>query len=361
MRVVAFDDEPDLVEAFAAVEVRLYAADRFWPRLPRRDVRSLLRRDAPFARRGGRCRSFLVMGSRDEACGRVTAIVAPWLREADGRPLGLVGLWECTDDAAAARALLDAAVAWLRAHGAARVLGPLDFSTWYRYRFVTEGHARGPFLLDTYHHPWYGTQLADQGFTPARTYATLRAPHAPVAPLARSYARALDAGIRFEPAEQVDLSALLRTVYDLSRRLFAGKTAYSEIDWEEFRGLYAGVEALLAPGLSWLARDGDGRAVGFLFGYPDLLEPLRRGDPTAKPETTVLKTLAVDPGAPPGLGWALVHLHAEHALALGYGTGLYALMEKWQPLLRFAQHPGRMLGGPTGQIWKRYTLFERRL
>jgi hypothetical protein len=75
----------------------------------------------------------------------------------------------------------------------------------------------------------------------------------------------------------------------------------------------------------------------------------------------VLKTLAVDPGATPGLGWALVHLHVEHARALGYREGLYALMEKWQPLLRFARHAGRMLGGPTGEVFKRYTLFERAL
>jgi hypothetical protein len=361
MRVIGFDHEPELVEQFAAVEERLYAGDPFWLRLPRRDVRPLLAPGAPFVRRGGHCRSFLALDPAAGACGRVTAIVAPWLREPDGRALGLVGLWECADDGDAARALLEAAFAWLRAAGARRVLGPLDFSTWYRYRFVTEGHEGGPFLLDTHHHRWYAAQFEAAGFTPYRTYATLRAPHTPVAPLARAHARAVAAGVRFESADTVDLPVLLRLVYDLSRRLFAGKTAYSEIDWDEYRALYAGVEALLVPELSWLARDREGRALGFLFGYPDLLEPLRRGDPAAKPETTVLKTLAVNPDAAPGLGWALVHLHAEHARALGYRAGLYALMEKWQPLLRFSQHARRMLGGATGEVFKRYTLFERAL
>jgi hypothetical protein len=361
VKVVGFEDDPELLERFAGLEARLYRDDPYWPRLPRRDVRLLLRPDAPFHRRGGRVRSFLALGSGEEPSGRATAMVAPWLRGPDGRPLGLIGLWECADEPAAARNLLDAALGWLRGGGVARVLGPLDFSTWHRYRFVTEGHARGPFLLDTYHHPWYAAQFQAAGFTPFRTYATLRAPHTPVSPLARAHARALAAGVRFESAEAVELGTLLRLVYELSRRLFAGKTAYSEIEWEEYRGLYAGVEALLVPGLSWLARDVEGRAVGFLFGYPDSLEPVRRGAPGARPETTVLKTLAVDPGAVPGLGWALVHLHAEHARARGYREGLYALMEKWQPLLRFARHTRRMLGGPTGEVWKRYALFERSL
>jgi hypothetical protein len=361
MRIVGLEHEPGLIEAFAALEGRLYEGDPFWSRLPRRDVRPLLQPEAPFFRRGGRTRSFLVLGAGGEARGRVTAILAPWLREPDGRALGLVGLWECADDPDAARALLEAAFTWLRASGVVRVLGPLDFSTWYRYRFVTEGQERGPFLLDTYHHPWYARQFEAAGFGPFQTYATVRAPHTPVPPLARAHARSRAAGIRFESAETVDLPTLQRLVYDLSRRLFTGKTAYSEIDWEEYRALYAGVGALLIPGLSWLARDREDRLAGFLFAYPDVLEPLRRGLPGSKPETTVLKTLAVDPEAAPGLGWALVHLHVEHARALGYTHGLYALMEKWQPLLRFSRHAGRMLGGPTGEVWKRYTLFERAL
>jgi hypothetical protein len=124
----------------------------------------------PFVRRGGRIRSFLAFGRGDEAQGRVTAMLSPWLRTADGRALGLVGLWECVDDPVTAKALLDAALRWLRVSGVARVVGPLDFSTWYRYRFATDGHEHGPFLLDTYHRSWYARQFEGAGFTPFRTY-----------------------------------------------------------------------------------------------------------------------------------------------------------------------------------------------
>lgn len=363
MKVVSFEREPALLERFLALEAELYREDPIWPRLPRRDPRPLLSAEAPFFRRGGRARSFLALGEleHEPALGRVTAMAAPWLRDEAGRPLGLVGLWECRDDPGAATALLDAALAWLRVEGAASVLGPLDFSTWYRYRFVTGGALRPPFLLEPYHHPWYATQFAAAGFQPWREYASLRCPHTPVRLLERSWKKALAAGARFEPLEGADPASRLRLLYDMSCRVFAGKTAYSEITWEEFQALYAGSDALLVPGLSWLAYDASGQAVGFLFAYPDLLEPLRSGNPSAPIETTVLKTIAADPNSIPGLGWALCHLHIERARALGFKWGIYALMEKWEELLRFSQHKERVLGGETGEVWRRYTLFSREL
>lgn len=360
MRVTPIEGSPELLERFFACEAELYAHDPIWARLPRRDLRPLLAPDAPFVRRGGRQRSFLALEG-DVARGRVTAIVGPRLLTDDGRPQGLVGLWECADDPAAARALLDAAFEWLRAQGAVQAVGPLDFSTWYRYRFVSEGREKGPFLLDLHHHAWYPDQFRAAGFAPAREYATLVAPHTPVKLLARAHERCVAAGVRFEPLEAAGAAERLPLLFDLSRRIFAGKTAYSEIDPAEFQALYAGSDALLVPGLSWLARDGSGQAVGFLFAYPDLLEPLRKGDPAAKVETTVLKTIAADPDAAPGLGWALCHLHVEAARALGFTRGLYALMEKFEELGRFMGHKGRMLEGETGGVWKRYTLYQRAL
>ena len=89
-----------------------------------------------------------------------------------------------------------------------------------------------------------------------------------------------------------------------------------------------------------------------------LLAAAERGDPTARPETTVLKTIGILPEAPKGLGWAMCHLHIEAARERGYRHGIYALMEKWQELLRYAQ-ADRRDQGLTGEVWKEYTLYAR--
>lgn len=353
VRDFGFDD--DLLAPFLEVDRRVYAADPYWSRLPQPDVRAQLSPHNPFFAQGGEHRAFVALDG-DAPVGRVVAMRGPRLVTDDGRPLGLVGFFECVDDAEVARALLGAARAWLAERGVERVLGPMNFSTWYRYRFVTGGHERGPFLLEPYNPPWYGRLFEAAGFTPFRPYASLRVSHTPVALLQASHARCARQGVVFEPLDLTQGDAALPLFYDLSRRIFAGKTAYSEVSFAEFQALYRGAAALLEPGLSWIARDAAGAPLGFLFAYPDLLEPARRGDPSGRPETTVLKTIGALPEAPGGLGWALCHLHIEAARARGYRFGIYALMEKWQELLRYTQ-ADRRGQGLTGEVWKEYTLY----
>lgn len=355
--ITSFRFDDDLMEPFLEVERVVYRGDPVHGRLPQPDVRAQLSAKNPFFAQGGEHRAFVAF-SGELPVGRVVAMRSPRLNDEGGGPLGLVGFFECTDDVETARALLGEATAWLASQGAARVLGPLNFSTWYRYRFVTGGHERGPFLLEPYNAPWYGRLFEAAGFAPFNRYASLRVTHTPVAMLEAMHARCARRGVVFEPLDLSQGDAVLPLFYDLSRRIFAGKTAYSAITFEEFQGLYRGAAAILEPGLSWIARDAQGAPLGFLFAYPDLLEPMRRGDPGARPETTVLKTIGILPEAPKGLGWALCHRHIEAARERGYRHGIYALMEKWEELLRYTQ-ADRRDQGLAGEVWKEYTLYAR--
>lgn len=350
--ITAFRFDDELLEAFLAVEPRVYAKDPFWSRLPHPDVRAQLAPRNPFFADGGEHRAFVAFEGQTPV-GRVVAMRSPRLG-ADG----LVGFFECADDRDAARALLDAARAWLAEQGATRVLGPMNFSTWYRYRFVTAGHANGPFLLEPYNPAYYPALFEAAGFRPFQTYATLKVTHTPLPLLAAMHARCVRAGVRFEPLDLSQLDTALPLFFDLSRRIFAGKTAYSAVSFEEFQGLYRGAAAILEPGLSWFAHDAKGDPLGFLFAYPDLLEPARKGDPGARPETTVLKTIGILPDAPKGLGWALSHLHIEAARERGYRYGLYALMEKHEELMRYLQGDLRKAQALTAETWKEYTLYS---
>lgn len=349
----AFQWDDDLLERFVQVEDRVYRDDPIGSRLPRPDARAQLSARNRFFVEGGEHRAFVAFAG-DEPVGRVVAMRSPRLG-ADG----LVGFFECTNDPAASGALLEAAQAWLAERGVARTLGPMNFSTWYRYRFVTAGHERGPFLLEPYNPPFYGPLFEAAGFQVHNAYATLRITHTPVPLLEAMHGRCVRHGVVFEPLDLAQADDALPMFYDLSKRIFAGKTAYSAISYEEFQGLYRGASAILEPGLSWIARDPGGAPLGFLFAYPDLLEPMRRGDPASRPTTTVLKTIGILPDAPKGLGWALCHLHILAARERGYSHGLYALMEKWEELLRYTNAGARDEQGCRGEVWKEYSLFSR--
>jgi hypothetical protein len=348
-------DEKEL-ERFLACEQGVYATDPIWQALPKRDASGQLSPDNPFFAEGEH-RNFLAPG--DPPAGRITAMTSPKLDQ-DGVKTGLVGFYECQDDAALAGELIQAALDWLAEQGAQRVLGPLNFSTWYRYRFVTEGFENGPFLLEPYNPPYYGAQFEAAGFQPFNDYASLRLRHEPVPLLQRAHDKALEAGITFSPLDGETAAQHLQLFYDMSRQIFAGKTAYSAISFEEFQTLYAGMQMIMAPGLSWLAHAPDGQPVGFLFAYPDLLEPLRTGDPGARPTATVLKTIAAAPGSS-YLGWALTHQHAVAAREQGFEWGIYALMERYQELERYAERMTKRRGVDIGRVCKRYVLYAREL
>src|SRR5262245_2469195 len=111
-------------EAFIQLQYRLYQGDPLWvpPLLmERRDF--LDPEKNPFfdfgrvelflARRGG------------EAVGRIAAVDDPHFNEFHGARDGFYGLFECVDDEGVARALFDAAAAWLRPRGHTRLLGPM--------------------------------------------------------------------------------------------------------------------------------------------------------------------------------------------------------------------------------------------
>jgi GNAT superfamily N-acetyltransferase len=87
--------------------------------------------------------------------GRVSAHVDRNFNEFQGNAWGLFGWFECEDDPEAARALLDAAEAWLRERGRDRMVGPMDFTTNDEIGLLIQGHEYPPIILCPWHHPYY--------------------------------------------------------------------------------------------------------------------------------------------------------------------------------------------------------------
>lgn len=91
--------------------------------------------------------------------GRITAHVDRNLNEFQDNRWGLFGWFECEDDPEAARALLDAAEAWLRERQCDRMVGPMDFTTNDECGLLIEGHELRPIILCPWQHPYYQSLL----------------------------------------------------------------------------------------------------------------------------------------------------------------------------------------------------------
>lgn len=107
--------------------------------------------------------SFLAYDEDDRPIGRICAYVD----HRSGVDSGAFGIFDCTDNQAAADALFDAAETWLKRRKCQRIIGPLDPTSFTLGGVMTEGFDQ-PKVIAIPHTPPYYQRLLDQaGFAPA--------------------------------------------------------------------------------------------------------------------------------------------------------------------------------------------------
>lgn len=285
--------------------------------------------------------------------GRVAARCGLWWRNVAEHPphtLGVIGHY-FAESSAAGTAILNAACERLAAEGCTLAVGPMDGSTWRRYRFITERGTEPPFFLEPDNPDDYPAHWTAAGVAPLALYHSAitddlaaRDPRA-----AGAESRLADRGITVRPLALTDFDAELARIYPLALTCFADNFLASPITAEEFAAQYAPVRAVLRPELVLLAERGE-ELVGFLFAVPNLLQA-KRGE---RIDTAVAKTIAVHPEhAGVGLGAYLTdRLHAA-AHALGFRRMIHALYHADNRSGRISRH--------TASVIRTYTLFARGL
>lgn len=289
---------------------------------------------------------------------RASMTVTDDLQGAPGRS-GMIGHYEVVSspsNSSAGPRLLEHACRHLARSGVERVLGPMNGSTWARYRLVIDqvptgapekAHHEPPFLMEPWNPPDYPDHFREAGFRIRSEYVS-----AAVHDLTRAHPRRQEAreaiarrGIVFEPLDVERFDEGLAEIHRLSLEAFSANPLYSPLPWDDFRAMYSGVRPLLDPSLVKLARDPEGRLVGFFFALPD---PPERGE---RPTRLILKTAAVtDSYRGTGLGTLLIDEPRRIALELGYDRLIHALMHVENPSARISKH--------SGEIFRRYALFE---
>jgi GNAT superfamily N-acetyltransferase len=282
---------------------------------------------------GARC---LVAWRRERPVARLSCELVTDMRGAPGRS-GIVGHYEATD-AAAGISLLRHALRRLAEAGVARVIGPINGSTWGRYRLALGADVGSlpllqdppPFFTEPQNPAAYHDQFLAAGFAVASEYESRIVRDLTTArPQASALAaRVASSGITIRPLATRHLEEELRALFAFSAAAFGDQPYFRPIDFALFRGMYLHLRPLIDPDLVQLAHDGGGRLLGVVVALPDPLSGAGGGGLTAgRPTRVVLKTLATAPDARRlGLG---AHLADEiHRLARtkGYCAVIHALM-----------------------------------
>jgi hypothetical protein len=272
-----------------------------------------------------------------------------WLRTPalEGKRTGFIGhFWAATADAT--RAVLDEACRALREAGAAVAVGPINGSTWEKYRFVTGGDGSPPFLLEPTNPPEWPGWWEAAGFAKLARYTSRvrddLTQHDELGP--KAWAPLAARGVRLVHVGPEEIESALHRVFPLVSDAFSTAFLYAPVTEEAFVAQYIGVKAILDPRFCVLAEQ-DGEVLAFLLSHPDRAEQAQTG----RLRTIVNKTIAARPGN--RIANVLFHEIDRAAREAGAERVINALMfEK--------AHTTTMLGG-YGRLLREYAIWSRGL
>lgn len=269
-----------VVETQADVECFAQAGVEFSRKYPNgipRFLTSEIHRFEPkhnhFLRIGGFLEAFLFL-ENGKTLGRVAAMIHPEYPER-----GLVGLFDCVNDNRVACALLDAAKDCLRSHQCNSMVGPIDFSIFQSYRFMTQGFDQETFVGEPRNPSYYPQLFEHYGFVPNHTWVSWELDAQGMdAYLAKNEIHLdtfLKLGYTFKQFRIRNASRLMRQTYRLlieSYRVFPFFTHISESDFlQEFERM----PTLMDPECSTFGYTPTNELYGFNIVVKDLTKALR--------------------------------------------------------------------------------------
>ena len=280
----------------------------------------------------------------DERC-------ALWWRNAPalaGQRLGLIGAY-APRGADGARRLLDAACARLRLAGCTTAVGPMDGSTWHRYRLTTWTSGAPLFFMEADNPADWPAHFVDAGFAPlAHYYSSQCDDLAAYGSDPKLEARLRRQGWRDRAIDVSRLDAELALLWRLASDAFAENFLYTPITEAEFHRLYQPAIGMVRPELVRIAEQ-QGQPFGFVFGLPDMLQAAH-----GRVDTVIVKTLGVSCARRGrGVGSWLVERVLTQARALGFRKAIFALMHE--------DNASRRIGRGHMRDIRRYTLYAKPL
>jgi len=266
-----------------------------WLALPRREVypawgpwvspldaelrRMLDRRKNPFFRHGDGV-ALLATDSQGRPVGRALAHIYHRHNVRHGERAAFFGYFECRDDAATARALIDAAAAFGAQRGSTVLRGPFNMTAMQEMGVLTSGFDEPPAVDEAYTAPHYQRLLAAAGLTPVFPVTTFRVDDLsrlePDALLGERHRALLSSGrLRVRSANLRDFVREIETIRELLNDSFYDNPHFVPITHDEFVFQIGPYKRLMDPAISLLA-ELDGVPCGFIITVPDFNPLLKR-------------------------------------------------------------------------------------
>lgn len=213
--------------------------------------------------------------------GRIAGIIDHHHVEQKQDPAAFFGFFECVNDREAGRRLFAAALAWAKAEGMRRVLGPMNPTTNDECGLLVDGFDSSPWFMMPYNPAYYVDLVEAEGFCKAKDLLAFHIDlsQIPMERLTRiaDKVKQRNADLAFRPIRRQTLAQDLAKVKEVYNAAWQENWGFVPMTDTEVDFMAARLKPLFMEGLIWLVEAGT-EPVGFLLALPDYniaLKPLR--------------------------------------------------------------------------------------
>ncbi len=184
---------------------------------------------------------------------------------------GHFGFFDCVEDQAVARALVDAASRWLAARGMTRMLGPMHLSINEDIGLLVDGFDTPPFILSSHARPWQGALLERCGLTKAMDlYAYRMDPTTVPAQVLRLAQLARESGrIKVRTFDMARYAQELDLVFDIFNDAWSDNWGFVPFSPAEIKALIKSTKPIMRGEYGRIAEI-DGKPAAMMVGLVDI-------------------------------------------------------------------------------------------
>ena len=270
--------------------------------------------------------------------------------------IGYIGFIECADSPEGNQGLLNLigqACQFLKEQGCYRAIGPIQYNTWFPYRYRCDYSDNRFFGWAPSNPPVYVDLILKAGFSKGETYHSTAFDNLDdfLAKTQPAYNIALKNGFRFRPFDLTSWETKeIPMLYRITHAAFKDNYLFEPISLAHFQQLYVQVSNKQNK-FAYIAISPEGQEVGYCFAFEDVAHPVDK-----EPERyAVLKTMAIHPDARgSGLSNALIYLSVRDCTRAGISRAIAAMIRAGIQSESYARK--------GSFLWRHeYFLFEKKL
>jgi hypothetical protein len=308
--------------------------------------------------------------------GRVSATVDQEHLKRYNDALGFFGFFDTIDDPEVARALIDAAAAWLKARGMQRMRGPMSMSINEEVGLLVEGFDTPPMLLMSHSRAYQGALAEATGLAKVKDLLAWRyvvGELPPRAIKAREQIAALPE-VKLRTADLKNLDAELKIILAIQDDAWRDNWGHVSLTENEVKAAAAALKMVIDGRLAIVAEI-DGEAVGMCVSLPNLNEAIRDLDGSLVPFGWAKMLYRLKVARTKTARLCLLGIKKEYRFVKRYGALSLAMIAEMADQGRKAglewgelswtledNHPVNLaIKVMKGELYKRYRVYEKSL